>query len=90
METFGIFIAGITAGWVFRTTVDSSRDLAVRAIATAYDLADRARRFGAVEREHLEDLLAEGRAAYEARRTRRSVRTGDVPRPVVVRQDKAA
>ena len=91
METIGAFIAGIAAGWVMRSTVDSSRDLTVRAIAAAYDLADRARRFTAVEREHLEDLVAEGRAVYEASRARRAVRATETPRPTAVgRQDRAA
>jgi hypothetical protein len=70
METLGLFAVGFAAGWAVRSGVDSSRKLAVAAIAAAYEVSDRARRWVAVEREHLEDLLAEGRAMYEARARR--------------------
>lgn len=71
METVGLVIAGLLAGWVARSSVDGSRDLAVRAIAKGHELADRSKRFVAIEREHIEDLLAEGRARYETERAGR-------------------
>jgi hypothetical protein len=68
MERLGYFAAGFASGWAVRTTVDSSRNLAVRVIAGFYGVVDRASRAAGMEREHLEDLLAEARALYEADR----------------------
>jgi hypothetical protein len=69
MERVGIFLAGVATGWAVRTTVDSSRTLAVKVISTFYGVVDRASRAVGMEREHLEDLLAEARAHYEARQS---------------------
>jgi hypothetical protein len=76
MKRVGIFLAGFASGWVVRSTVDSSRGLAVGAISAFYGTVDRVKRLIAVEREHLEDLLAEGRAKYEA-----SARASSRPAP---------
>ena len=65
MVTVGIFLAGVATGWAVRTTVDSSRTLAVKVISTFYGIVDRASRAVSMEREHLEDLVAEARAHYE-------------------------
>ena len=62
MSFFGIFGAGFAAGWVVRSSVDSSRGALVGAIAAVYGVVDRAKRFVAIERENLEDLLAEAKA----------------------------
>ncbi len=69
MKRVGLFLAGFATGWVVRSTVDSSRGLAVGAIAALYGAADRIKRLVAIEREHLEDLVAEGRAKYQAELT---------------------
>jgi hypothetical protein len=74
MKMLGLFVAGFASGWVVRGTVDSSRDLVVGAIATAYGVMDRAKRVVAMEREHLEDLMAEGKARFEAKRARANAR----------------
>jgi len=93
MKLVGLFVAGFAAGWVVRSAVDSSHDLAVGMIAGAYGAYDRTKRLIAIEREHLEDLLAEGKARYEAKRARttRTEATGpsvaEVPRP---RTERAA
>src|SRR5262249_47820565 len=65
MERVGFFLAGFASGWAVRTTVDSSRALAVNVVATFYRVVDGASRIVGMEREHLEDLLAEARAKYE-------------------------
>ncbi|MFO0649017.1 MAG: hypothetical protein U0326_22440 [Polyangiales bacterium] len=70
METIGALIVGLAAGWAARAGMDSKREVAVRAIAAAYALRDRTRRFVAVERENLDDLMAEGRARYDSARAR--------------------
>jgi hypothetical protein len=69
-------MAGFASGWVVRSTVDSSRGLAVGLISAAYATVDRAKRLVAIEREHLEDLWAEGKAHYEMKRAREAARPG--------------
>jgi hypothetical protein len=94
MELLGIFVAGFASGWAVRTTVDSSRTLAVKLIARAHGVVDRAGRAIGMEREHLEDLFAEARAKYEADRARAARAPAERPAratPSVVRmQDRAA
>jgi hypothetical protein len=68
MKGLGIFLAGFAGGWVVRSTVDSSRGLAVAGISAVYGTLERARTLLAIEREHLEDLVAEGRSKHEADR----------------------
>ena len=93
MKLVGLFMAGFAAGWVVRSAVDSSHDLAVGMIAGAYGAYDRTARLIAIEREHLEDLIAEGKARYEAKRARSTrseaagARVAEVPRP---RTERAA
>jgi hypothetical protein len=94
MERVGYFVAGFTAGWAVRTTVDSSRALAVKAISNLYGVVDRAGRAIGMEREHLEDLFAEARAKYEADRARaaRSApdRSRSAPPAAIPVQERAA
>ena len=66
MNLLGLFAAGFASGWVVRGSVDSSRSLVVGALAAAYGLAERAKRFVAIERENLEDLVAEAKARHAA------------------------
>jgi hypothetical protein len=68
MKRVGIFLAGFASGWLVRSTVDSSRGLVVGAVAAAYGTVERLKRLVAIEREHLEDLIAEGKAKYQADR----------------------
>jgi len=70
MVHVGLFLAGFASGWALRTTVDSSRTLAVKVLSSLYAVVDRAGRAVSMEREHLEDLLAEARAKYEMDRAR--------------------
>jgi nicotinamidase-related amidase len=93
MEIVGIFLAGFASGWAVRTTVDSSRSLAVNVLSKLYAVADRATRAVEMEREHIEDLLAEARAKFEADRARtarndQGVRRAPVATPI--HQDRAA
>jgi hypothetical protein len=86
MLSLGIFLAGFTSGWVARSTVDSSRGAAVKLIAAAMGAADRVKRAVALEREHIEDLVAEARSQFEAQRARRVA----VPVDVHAVNDRAA
>jgi hypothetical protein len=70
MIVFGILVAGFAGGWVFRSSVDSTRGIAVAGVSAFYGAMERGRRLLAVEREHLEDLVAEGRSKYEMARLR--------------------
>jgi hypothetical protein len=97
MFGMGLFLAGFASGWVVRSAVDSSHDLAVGVVAAAYGAYDRTKRLVAIEREHLEDLVAEGKARYEAKRARapRSAvkpgpRAADVPRAPSSPRERAA
>jgi hypothetical protein len=100
MERVGLFLAGFASGWAVRTTVDSSRSLAVDLIAAFYGAVDRAGRLAGMEREHLEDLIAEGKAKFEmdraraARRAAPSAANGAAANGAVAngaaRQDRAA
>ena len=80
MKHLGIFLAGFASGWVVRSTVDSSRSLAVSGVSAVFGTLDRVRRVVAMEREHLADLVAEGKAKHEAtlRTARRSSSASDV------------
>jgi hypothetical protein len=86
MFGLGLFVAGFASGWVVRSAVESSHDVAVGLISVAYGAYDRTKRLVATEREHLEDLVAEGKARYEAKRARAprgsksGPRAADVPR----------
>jgi hypothetical protein len=85
MFGFGLFMAGFASGWVVRSAVDSSRDLAVGVVSMAYGAYEGAKRLVAIEREHMEDLFAEGKARYEAKRARAQrpasgPRAADIPR----------
>lgn len=71
MLSLGILLAGLGTGWMARSSVTSSRDAAVKAIAGALGVVDRVRRAIAMEREHVEDLYAEAHAVYRERRARR-------------------
>jgi hypothetical protein len=94
MERVGFFLAGFASGWAVRTTVDSSRSLAVNLISRFYGAVDRVGRAAGMEREHLEDLLAEARAKYEVDRARasRAQANGAPHKPAAAanRQDRAA
>jgi hypothetical protein len=70
MIVLGILVAGFAGGWVIRSSVDSSRGIAVSGVSALYGAVERGRRLLAIEREHLEDLVAEGRAKYETARLR--------------------
>ena len=65
-------LVGFVAGWAVRAVFDSARDAIVSITAAAYGAADMARRVAGFEREYFEDLVAEGKARWEATRRRRA------------------
>jgi hypothetical protein len=62
MGQFLAFGAGFVTGWLVRSSVASTREAAVTALGLAMEAARRARRAAAMEREYLEDWVAEARA----------------------------
>lgn len=62
MVRFATFALGFTMGWATRSTTESSRALVLTVVASALTSVDRIKRAIAIEREHLEDLVAEARA----------------------------
>jgi hypothetical protein len=91
MKRVGLFLAGFASGWVVRSAVDSSRGLAVASISALYGTVERVRRLVAIEREHLEDLVAEGRAKYDADHNHSAVERARDSAPVdIPRRGRAA
>jgi hypothetical protein len=74
MRALGIFVAGFATGWVVRSAVDSSRSLAVSGVSAAFGTVERLRRLLAIEKEHLEDLVAEGKAKHASKLRRDGLR----------------
>ena len=62
---------GFAGGWAARSLGDSPQGAGVRLLEIAMDLKEKAEHWLAVEREHLEDMLAEASANREANGTRR-------------------
>lgn len=82
MVRYATFALGFTAGWALRGTADSSRSAATRILAGGLSLVGRIRRAIAIERDHLEDLVAEARAradAYNGQRPPRDTPGGGAP-----------
>jgi hypothetical protein len=72
MKSTLIFAAGFGAGWLGRSMFESSKSAAVEVIAFALDTVERLRRALAIEREQLEDIVAEAHDAVARRRTARA------------------
>jgi hypothetical protein len=60
------FAVGFVSGWLVRSTVETSRELAVDVAAGSRGAWDRLRRVVIAEREFLEDLWAEATTRSEA------------------------
>jgi hypothetical protein len=68
VQTVGAFLAGVVVGWTGRSVVGSTREALVQTIILGHRLRESARRVVAEQVEWAEDMFAEGRARYEARR----------------------
>jgi hypothetical protein len=66
------FAAGFAAGWLARSGVDSSKSAVIEVTALGLDTVARIKRALAIEREQLEDLVAEARDLAARRRARRA------------------
>jgi hypothetical protein len=79
LKTTAAFIAGLSAGWVLRSGLGSSREVMVRGIVAAHGARDVIRRVTAERVEWLSDLFAEGRARYDAQAQPAPVDTDEAP-----------
>ena len=62
------FALGFVAGWMARSTVESSRAAAVGIAGAAADVLERMKRAAAIESEYLEDFIAEVRSRVQENR----------------------
>ena len=60
-----IFGAGFAGGWAARSLADSPQGVGVKLIEIAMSAKERVGRWAAVERERLEDMVAEARSKAE-------------------------
>lgn len=70
MKALASCLLGFVVGWGLRALFDSGREVVVSLGAAAYGAAETARKYAAFEREYFEDLVAEGKARWQARRQR--------------------
>jgi hypothetical protein len=68
MKNALIFAAGFGAGWLTRSTFGSSKSATVQILAFTLDAVARFKRALAIEREQLEDIMAEAQDAALRRR----------------------
>ena len=73
------FVAGAAVGWALREVLGSTREAAVHVIVVAHEVRDFLVRVLAEQREHLEDLFAEGRARSESQNSQGSLDADAVP-----------
>jgi hypothetical protein len=66
------FAAGFAAGWLARSATDSSKSAVIEITALGLDSVARIKRAIAIEREQIEDLVAEARDLAARRRARRA------------------
>jgi hypothetical protein len=77
MKNALIFAAGFGAGWLTRSTFQSSKSATVEFLAFGLDALARIKRGLAIEREELEDIVAEAHDAVARRRAARVENNGE-------------
>lgn len=70
------FGAGFASGWGARSLADSPQGVGVELMQIAINAKERISAWAAVERERLEDMMAEARARVEANTADASAATG--------------
>ena len=90
MRDFFVFGMGFVSGWAARTNSESLREAAVTLIAAGYKGAERLRVIAETEREFLQDLVAEGRAHYEAQVETGPAREAPAAEPTTEQRIRAA
>ncbi len=62
MVRYATFALGVAMGWMAGKTMRPSRTTTVKVVSVALAVVERVKRAAAIERDHLEDLVAEARA----------------------------
>jgi hypothetical protein len=65
MRTFIAFVVGFGSGWAVRSLADSPQGVGVALLARAHDARERLGRWVAMERDRIEDMMAEARSSAE-------------------------
>ena len=68
MKSFIAFAAGFGSGWALRSVADSPQGVGVKLLEVAFTAKERLGQWAAVERERIEDMMAEARANAERAR----------------------
>lgn len=89
-KTTSAFVAGVATGWALRSVMGSSREAIVRVVVVAHRGRDRVKRVVAENAEWLDDLLAEGRARYDAARVEAPLDDEAPPRVAPEAAERAA
>ena len=62
-----VFGLGFTSGWVARSVAESPQELGVRLLAIAMSTKERVSQWAAIERDRLEDVVAEARSVVASK-----------------------
>ena len=62
MRSFIVLVVGFSGGWAVRSLADSPHGVGVTLLRVAHDARERLVQWVAMERERLEDLMAEARS----------------------------
>jgi hypothetical protein len=80
------FLSGVVVGWGARAALGSTREAVVQSLVLAHTARDKVKRLVAEQAEFIEDMLAEGRARFEAQRDAAQIEHDVPPRVVEVRK----
>jgi hypothetical protein len=72
MASVASLAVGFVAGWLVRASVESAHEATVLVLGGAFAAFQRLERLAAIERDRLEDLMAEARARADLFSARRS------------------
>ncbi len=69
MKGIGLFAAGFASGWVVRSAVGSAREFVLEAVSAARGSVALIKRVAAMERERIEDFIAEANSIWNTKAT---------------------
>jgi hypothetical protein len=82
------FAAGVAVGWAGRAALGSTREAIVQTLVLTHGARERVKRLVAEQAEWVEDMFAEGRARYEAKRDAVTLDRDTAPKVVDVKKRK--
>jgi len=86
MRTVGAFVSGFAAGWIARSAVGSTREVAISALLGIDGLRHEVIRVVAEQIERIQDLFAEGLTRHDSERVSGAVDEASPPRVVLRRE----